>query len=238
MLDFADAFGDEAEVRAACGAAAQTDGEMAVKTSRPSSAVQYRSSGANQVGEPVHEKGLLSARASASGLGTGRGVGAATASSATASSIGEWTERIAAGNVVQLGPTFALARSAREEATGGVLAPTWLLAHGITNMLDLAEAFDDEAEVRAASGAAAQTGQDLAVSAWYQRRLRAPTLARRLLSMPASTRSSTTTGTIAHTPPLTPPPRPTPPPPLGIGCMILASSMEEIGCMNCLRSCT
>ena len=126
---------------------------------RPPSAVQHLPLGANQVGEPVHVKGLMSARASASDLGAGSGGGAAAASSAIASPIGGWAERIAERNAVQPGPTFALARSSREEATEGVTVPTCLLALGITNMLDFAEAFDDDAEVRAACGAAAQTEQ-------------------------------------------------------------------------------
>ena len=141
-------------------------------------------------GEQVNEKGPMSARATTPVLVSGCGAGAATAPPAKASSLGGWTERIAAGVVDQRGPTFVLPRSSREVATEGVLAPTWLLALGIGNMLDFAESFDDEEEVRVASGAAAQHEQELAVQAWTQCRRRAPTLAKRMLQLPAPTTSS------------------------------------------------
>ena len=67
--------------------------------------------------------------------------------------------------IVKRGPTFVLARSAKDASTEGVMAPTWLLAEGISTMLDLAEAYVNEAEVRVAGGAATQLEQDRAVRA-------------------------------------------------------------------------
>ena len=46
------------------------------------------------------------------------------------------------------------------------MAPTWLLAEGISMMLALAEAYVDDTEVRVAGGAATQLEQDRAVRAW------------------------------------------------------------------------
>ena len=71
--------------------------------------------------------------------------------------LGGWEGMPDGRGTLQRGPTFFLSRSARDASTEGVLAPTWLLEQGISNMLDLAEAFDDAEEVRAAFGAAAQT---------------------------------------------------------------------------------
>ena len=67
---------------------------------------------------------------------------------------------------VKRGPTFALMRSARDASTEGVMAPTWLLAQGISNMLDLAAAYDSEAEVRVVSSATTQPEQGMIARAW------------------------------------------------------------------------
>ena len=118
-----------------------------------------------------------------------------------------WADRIAACTTEVPGPTFALARSSREATTEGVIVPRWLLSLGITNMLDFADAFDCEAEVRTAYGAAVQTERDMAARAWKQCRLRAPALALRLSSTPTTTPTRTT----HHTQPTHPPTAPRPP---------------------------
>ena len=61
------------------------------------------------------------------------------------------------------------------------MAPTWLLAQGISNTLDLAAAYDAEVEVRVASSAVTQHEQDMAVRAWLQCRRRAPALTKQML---------------------------------------------------------
>ena len=98
-------------------------------------------------------------------LGVGGCGGASGGAPAVAGPTTEWVDRIAACTAEQPGPTFALARSSREATTEGVVVPRWLLSLGITNMLDFADAFDCEAEVRTAYGAAVQTERDMAASA-------------------------------------------------------------------------
>ena len=80
----------------------------------------------------------------------------------------------------ELGPTFLLTRGGSATSTEGVVAPIRLQQLGITSMLDLAEAFTDEEEVRSAIGAADQTAQQMAVAAWAQSRRRAPYIVRAL----------------------------------------------------------
>ena len=75
-------------------------------------------------------------------------------------------EEIAESAAIGLGPTFFLTRGGIDRSTEGVVAPTRLLELGISSMLDLADAFSEEEEVRSACGAADQTSQDLAVQAW------------------------------------------------------------------------
>ena len=67
--------------------------------------------------------------------------------------------------VGELGPTFLLTRGGSDQSTEGVAAPLCLQQLGITSMLDLADAFSDEEEVRSAIGAADQTAQQLASAA-------------------------------------------------------------------------
>ena len=80
--------------------------------------------------------------------------------------------------VVESGLTFLLKRGLADQTTEGVIAPHVLADIGITTMVDLADSFADEMEVRAATRSAAQTAQDLAVQAWAQCKRRAPQLAR------------------------------------------------------------
>merc|ERR1712129_648036 len=80
----------------------------------------------------------------------------------------------------ELGPTFLLTRGGSDQSTEGVAAPRCLQQLGITSMLDLADAFSEEEEVRSAIGAADQTAQQLAAVAWAQSRRRAPAIVRAL----------------------------------------------------------
>ena len=83
-------------------------------------------------------------------------------------------EEAAESAAIGLGPTFLLIRGGTDGSTEGVSAPACLLELGIGSMMDLADAFSDDEEVRSAIGAADQTAQDLPVQAWQQCRRRAP----------------------------------------------------------------
>ena len=113
-------------------------------------------------------------------------------------------EEIAESAAIGLGPTFFLTRGGIDRSTEGVVAPTRLLELGISSMLDLADAFSEEEEVRSACGAADQTSQDLAVQAWQQCRRRAPALAKMLAarqvgaSSTMSSRSSSSLQGVVH----------------------------------------
>ena len=131
-----------------------------------------------------HTKSLMSACVSPSHSGAGSSVGAAAtwpvACTPHTSPAGVWVQEVTQSSARQLGSTFLLHRSARDQTTEGVEAPSCLQHLGITTMLDLADAFLSEQEVRAAIGAAAQTDKGLAVQAWRQCRRRAPALTRQL----------------------------------------------------------
>ena len=66
------------------------------------------------------------------------------------------------------GPTFVLTRGGGSPATEGVRAPPIFLQMGLTSMLDVAEAFDDEQDVRETLRAISQSELDLAVATWKQ----------------------------------------------------------------------
>ena len=83
----------------------------------------------------------------------------------------------AAGVGVALGRTYLLEKGGTDRSTEGVTAPRCLLDMGVTSMLDFAEFFDTEQEVRSACSHAGPGAEDLAVAAWQQCRLRAPALA-------------------------------------------------------------
>merc|ERR1712129_386624 len=80
----------------------------------------------------------------------------------------------AAGVGVALGRTYLLDKGGTDRSTEGVTAPRCLLDMGVTSMLDFAEFFDTEQEVRSACSHAGPGAGDLAVAAWQQCRLRAP----------------------------------------------------------------
>ena len=104
-------------------------------------------------------------------------------------------------SVVGSGTTFLLTRGLADQTTEGVLAPHVLADIGITTMVDLADSFANEEEVRAAVRSAAQTAQDLAVQAWTQCRRRAPHLARLRVAQGARPAPATSPST---SPPLAP----------------------------------
>ena len=81
-------------------------------------------------------------------------------------------------SAVGSGSTFLLTRGLSDHTTEGVLAPRVFLDMGITTMVDLADSFATDGEVRATTRSAAQNAQDLAVQAWTQCRRRAPYLPR------------------------------------------------------------
>ena len=60
----------------------------------------------------------------------------------------QWEQRVAASEVGELGPTFALSRSSSDVRREGVMAPTCLMSLGITDMLTFADCFASAAEVR------------------------------------------------------------------------------------------
>ena len=82
-----------------------------------------------------------------------------------------------AGAAVALGRTYLLEKGGTDRSTEGVAAPVCLLDMGVTSMLDLAEFFDTEQEVRSACAHAGQGAEEMAVAAWQQSKLRAPALA-------------------------------------------------------------
>ena len=84
------------------------------------------------------------------------------------------------GVACALGRTYLLERGGTDRSTEGVTAPTCLRDMGVTSMLDLAEFFDSEQEVRSVCSHAGREAEDAAVEAWQQSKLRAPALARLL----------------------------------------------------------
>ena len=104
--------------------------------------------------------------------------------------VGQLMVQAGVASVLGSGSTFLLVRGGADESTEGVTAPLILRELEITSMLDLADAFADEEEVRSATRIAGQTEADHAVRAWRQCRQRAPALARILASTPPRSSSS------------------------------------------------
>ena len=108
-------------------------------SARPISVAKFRSSRAiNRVADGGGSHDCHSIQRPA--VGSCHVVGAAM-SPGVSSPINEWADRISVQGMVQLGPTFLLARSVRETATEGVMVPAAIGSQGISNMLDFADAF-------------------------------------------------------------------------------------------------